>query len=80
MEITLVFDRERETKNKVRYQERSAEECLPIIGSLYVAKFWAGDAKQLTVSITREMRRTTKSLKARKRRRLSKGQRAMRLR
>ncbi len=36
--LKVTFDRERETKNTVRYQEREAEEP-PVIGTLYVQKF-----------------------------------------
>ena len=53
MEITLTFEKEKETKNTIRYQEKPAEGQPPIVGTLYVAKFWAGSAQQLTVTITK---------------------------
>jgi hypothetical protein len=53
MEATLAFEKERETKNTVRYQEKPAEGQPPIVGTLYVAKFWAGTAERLTVTIVK---------------------------
>jgi hypothetical protein len=53
LDITLAFERERETKNTIRYMEKPAEGQPPIIGILYVAKFWAGATQQLTVTITK---------------------------
>lgn len=53
MEVTLTFEKERETKNTVRYQEKPGEGQPPVVGTLYVAKFWAGAAERLTVTITK---------------------------
>jgi hypothetical protein len=53
MEATLTFEKEKETKNTVRYQEKPAEGQPPIVGTLYVAKFWAGAAQRLTVTIVK---------------------------
>lgn len=46
--IRLMFERERETKNTVRFQEQSEE---PIIGTLYVQKRVARDAQQVAVTL-----------------------------
>jgi len=50
---TLTFDREKETKNTVRFQEKDVPGQPPLIGTLYVAKWYVGDAKQLTVTVTK---------------------------
>ncbi|HTD48836.1 MAG TPA: hypothetical protein VK881_16335 [bacterium] len=54
METKLIFEKERETKNTIRYQEKPAEGQPPIIGTLYVAKFWAGGADRVTVTLSKE--------------------------
>jgi len=48
---TIQFEIEKETKNSLRYKEVPKEGTAPIIGSLYVQKWFAGDAKNLTVTI-----------------------------
>jgi hypothetical protein len=53
LEVTLTFEKEKETKNTIRYQEKPAEGQPPIVGTLYVAKFWAGSAQQIKVTITK---------------------------
>jgi hypothetical protein len=50
---TLRFAKEKETKNTIRYQEQPEEGQPPIIGTLYVAKFWARGADRLTVTLTK---------------------------
>ncbi|WP_279244595.1 hypothetical protein [Candidatus Litorirhabdus singularis] len=45
------FEIEKETKNSVRYKEVPAEGQAPIVGSLYVQKWFAGNTKNLEVSI-----------------------------
>ena len=44
---------EKETKNSVRYKETPAEGQAPIVGSLYVQKWFAGNARNLEVTITK---------------------------
>jgi len=49
----LVFERQRETKKTVRYQELEGDEP-PVVGTLYVQKFACtrlGDPERLTVTI-----------------------------
>jgi hypothetical protein len=53
VEVKLTFEKEKETKNTIRYQEKPAEGSPPIVGTLYVAKFWAGSAQSLTVTIVK---------------------------
>lgn len=48
---TIKFEFEKETKNSVRYKEVPEEGKPPIVGSLYVQKWFAGNAKSLQVSI-----------------------------
>lgn len=48
---SIKFEFEKETKNSVRYKEVPEEGKPPIIGSLYVQKWFAGNAKSLQVSI-----------------------------
>ncbi len=50
--MTLVFRREKETKNTVRFQEQPAEGRPPVIGTLYVQKWYAGQADELHVMIS----------------------------
>ncbi|BCE02633.1 hypothetical protein [Marinicellulosiphila megalodicopiae] len=45
------FEFEKETKNSVRYKEVPEEGKAPIVGSLYVQKWFAGTSKNITISI-----------------------------
>ncbi len=51
---TVKFEFEKETKNSVRYKEVPADGQAPIVGSLYVQKWFAGTAKTLEVTISKE--------------------------
>ena len=51
---TITFEYEKETKNSVRYQEKPAEGEAPIVGSLYVQKWFAGNCKTLQVSLEKK--------------------------
>jgi hypothetical protein len=50
-EVTLRFIKEKETKNTVKYDEQPAAGKPPVVGSLYVQKWAAGDCAALTVTI-----------------------------
>jgi|GEM_PF-204429 len=50
---TIRFEFEKETKNSVRYKEVPDEGKPPIVGSLYVQKWYAGDAKKLEVTLNK---------------------------
>mgnify|MGYP000423824882 CR=1 FL=1 len=52
--VTVNFEYEKETKNSVRYKEVPEEGKAPIVGTLYVQKWYAGDSKQLTVTIDKK--------------------------
>jgi len=47
----ITFEFEKETKNSVRYKEVPDEGKAPIVGSLYVQKWFSGDSKSLQVTI-----------------------------
>ena len=51
METTVKFKIEKETKHSIRYAEVPETGQPPIIGSLYVQKWFAGAAKELEVTI-----------------------------
>ena len=48
------FEYEKETKNSVRYKEVPDEGTAPIVGSLYVQKWFAGDSKTIEVTIDKK--------------------------
>lgn len=50
--LTFIF--EKETKNSVRYKEEPEPGNAPIVGTLYVQKWFAGDSKKLVVSIEKK--------------------------
>ncbi|WP_372739959.1 hypothetical protein [Neptunomonas sp.] len=52
--VVVTFEYEKETKNSVRYQEVPEEGKAPIMGSLYVQKWFAGNTKSLEVTIEKK--------------------------
>ncbi|MFT4775673.1 MAG: hypothetical protein ACI9B7_000038 [Oleispira sp.] len=48
------FEYEKETKNSVRYKEVPDEGTAPIVGSLYVQKWFAGNSKTIEVTIEKK--------------------------
>lgn len=50
-EKTVRFEIEKETKHTVKYNEVPAVGEAPIIGSLYVQKWFAGDATEIEVTV-----------------------------
>ena len=52
--VTVAFEFEKETKNSVRYKEVPEAGKAPIVGSLYVQKWFAGESKNLTISIDKK--------------------------
>ena len=54
MSTTLTFEYEKETKNSVRYQEVPEPGTAPVMGTLYVQKWFAGGAKHLEVTIKKK--------------------------
>ena len=51
---TVVFTKEKDTKNTVKFEEVPADGKPKVIGSLYVQKWFAGSATKLAVSIVAE--------------------------
>jgi hypothetical protein len=54
MSTSIKFEFEKETKNSVRYKELPAEGQAPIVGSLYVQKWFAGNCKTLELTIEKK--------------------------
>lgn len=52
--MKVKFQREKETKNTVKYQEAPEPGKPPVIGTLYLQKWFAGDTTHLTVTIEKE--------------------------
>ena len=49
------FEYEKETKNSVRYKEVPDEGTAPIVGSLYVQKWFAGSTKAIEITIEKKI-------------------------
>jgi len=56
MKVVVKFAKEKETKNTVRFKEEPAEGQPPIVNTLYVQKWWVGNAEALTITIEKEGR------------------------
>ncbi len=52
--VVVTFEYEKETKNSVRYQEVPEEGKAPIMGTLYVQKWFAGNTKSLSITIEKK--------------------------
>ena len=52
--MILKFKKEKETKNTVRFQEVIEEGKPPIIGTVYLQKWFAGEAETINISIEKE--------------------------
>ena len=48
---TIQFTKEKSTKNTVKFTEVQTQGEAPIVGTLYVQKWFAGDAANLKVTI-----------------------------
>ncbi|MDF1816073.1 MAG: hypothetical protein P1V20_27985 [Verrucomicrobiales bacterium] len=51
MAKTVKFEIEKEVKHSIRYKEIPEDDSPPIVGSIYVQKWFAGDAKELVITI-----------------------------
>ena len=51
---TLNFKRLRETKNTVRFEEKTEPGKPPVIGTIYIQKWFIGEAAAMTVALTPE--------------------------
>ena len=52
-QVTVAFERVKDTKNMVKFEEVPEAGKPPVIGTLYVAKWWTNGAVRLEVSIAR---------------------------
>ena len=52
--VIVNFEFEKETKNSVRYKEVPEEGKAPIVGSIYVQKWFAGSTKNIAISIEKK--------------------------
>lgn len=50
----VTFEYEKETKNSVRYKEVPEEGAAPIMGSIYVQKWFAGNSKSIELTIDKK--------------------------
>jgi hypothetical protein len=52
--VIVHFEFEKETKNSVRYKEIPEKGSQPIVGSLYVQKWFAGATKSIDITIEKK--------------------------
>ena len=50
-EKKVKFEFEKQNKNSIRYKEVPEEGMPPIIGSIYIQKWFAGNSKNIEISI-----------------------------
>ena len=53
-EKKVKFEFEKHTKNSVRYKEVPEDGMPPIIGSIYVQKWFAGESKKIELVISKK--------------------------
>ena len=49
--MKVVFKKEKETKNTIRYEEQPEQGKPPVIGTLYVQRWFAGDRETIEIEI-----------------------------
>jgi hypothetical protein len=49
--MKIVFEKEKETKNTIKYAERPNPGKPPVIGTLYVQKWFASDRETIEIEI-----------------------------
>lgn len=52
-ETKIKFELEKQNKNSVRYKEIPKEGMPPILGSIYVQKWFAGNSKFIEVTVNK---------------------------
>jgi len=52
-ETKIKFELEKQNKNSVRYKEIPKDGMPPILGSIYVQKWYAGNSKHIEVTINK---------------------------
>lgn len=53
-EKTVKFELEKQNKNSVRYKEIPEEGMPPVIGSIYVQKWYAGNSNNIEITIKKK--------------------------
>jgi len=53
-EKTVKFEFEKRNKNSIRYKEVPEDGIPPVIGSIYVQTWFAGDSKNIEVTINKK--------------------------
>ncbi|MBU2882002.1 hypothetical protein KO525_10795 [Psychrosphaera sp. B3R10] len=53
-EKTVKFEFEKQNKNSIRYKEVPEDGMPPVIGSIYVQKWFAGTSKNIEVVISKK--------------------------
>lgn len=53
-ETIVKFEIEKENKNSVRYKEIPKDGMPPILGSIYVQKWFAGNSKNIEITINKK--------------------------
>lgn len=48
------FEREKETKHTVRYKEMPEEGKPPVAGTIYLQKWYAGEAEEIFITIEKK--------------------------
>lgn len=51
--VVVNFEYEKETKNSIRFKEVAEEGKAPILGTVYVQKWFAGDSKHIEITINK---------------------------
>lgn len=51
-QVTLTFERVKDTKNTTKYEEVAVEGQPPVVGTLYVQKWWANGSERVTVTLS----------------------------
>jgi len=51
---TVNFEFEKETKNSVRYKEVQEDGKAPIVGTIYLQKWFAGSTKNISINIEKK--------------------------
>lgn len=52
--VVVKFEYEKDTKNSVRYKEVPEEGKAPILGTLYVQKWFSGNTKNLEITLEKK--------------------------
>ena len=50
----VIFEFEKENKNSIRYKEVPEDGMPPVIGSIYVQKWFAGNSKNIEITISKK--------------------------